>query len=407
MGILLVLIGLALLGFGLAQKLKGNRILAAPFHKTGEISKNPSVADAKGMVSTEGAILAPKPLLSPCSKTPCLYYEVKIERSWEKQEQTQNGVETKKGSSKVSDMKDGAVFQLDDGTGPINVNLKDGADVETKKTYDDKVKIGMQVPGELVFGELRLQTPRLPSGERTVAFTAVEKIVPANGSFFALGKLDNGTLVKPGWRSMMLSNKGRDGLISSSAKKSKIGFISGGVAVALSIPLFIWGPKPAPKTSDDCHALFADAQPKCDDSVSSSLGRDYTWTVSKAGTYTLAVEPPKVKFPLGPSVTIKDSTGKQVAFGESESRGSRTAITQEFAPGTYSINVRDYVGKTVSGGFSYQLEVSQASVAEADPATAAKAEEPKEAAPAPKAAPPPGKKVAKKATGTHQGRHGQ
>ena len=76
-------------------------------------------------------------------------------------------------------------FQLDAGTGPINVNLKDGADVETKKPYDDKVKIGMQVPGELVFGELRLQTPRLPSGERTTAFTAVEKIVPANGSFFA------------------------------------------------------------------------------------------------------------------------------------------------------------------------------------------------------------------------------
>ena len=38
------------------QHLTGKKILAAPFRKTGEIAANPAFADAKGIVSCEGAI---------------------------------------------------------------------------------------------------------------------------------------------------------------------------------------------------------------------------------------------------------------------------------------------------------------------------------------------------------------
>ena len=206
-----------------------------------------------------------------------------------------------------------------------------------------------------------------------MAFTAVEKIVPVGGNLFALGKLEEGTLVKPKWRSMMLSTKGRDGLIASTAKKSKIGFISGGAAAVLAIPLFIWGPKPEPKEANDCHALITDGQTRCDDEVTSTFGRDYTWTVTKAGSYTLAVDPPKVKYPINPEVTVKDADGKQVAFTTGDG-SQKTTLTHEFAPGTYTVNVKDELGRDLKGGFSFAFEVEAPKVAEADPAEAPKAD---------------------------------
>ena len=66
MGILLMVVGLAALGFGFMQHLRGKRILAAPFKKTGEIAKNPVSSDPKGLMSTEGNVVArQKPVLSP------------------------------------------------------------------------------------------------------------------------------------------------------------------------------------------------------------------------------------------------------------------------------------------------------------------------------------------------------
>lgn len=122
MGILALLVGVAVLAFGLFQHLKGKRILAAPFKKTGELAKNPTSTDPKGAMSTEGKVLAPaQQLLSPCSKKPCLAYEVKIERLWEKVETTQEGTKTVKGSDTLDTLKGGAIFGVDDGSGAIKL----------------------------------------------------------------------------------------------------------------------------------------------------------------------------------------------------------------------------------------------------------------------------------------------
>ena len=73
MSVLLMIVALAALGFGLLQHLKGKRILAAPFKKTGEIAEDPISSDPRGMMSTHGAVVPPKvQVLSALSKTPCL-----------------------------------------------------------------------------------------------------------------------------------------------------------------------------------------------------------------------------------------------------------------------------------------------------------------------------------------------
>ena len=221
MGILLLIVGLGALGFGFMQHLKGKRILAAPFKKTGEIAKNPVSSDPKGLMSTEGNVVPPTAAcLSPLSKTACLYYEVAITRKWEKTEQTQDGAKTTKGSSNVDTLKGGAEFGLDDGTGAILVDASKGGDFDNLKKQGEAGGVTMS-DGYVKFGELRIPKPIHVGDDYTLGYEAVEKIVPVGGSLFALGKLENGKLTKPGWRSMMFSTKGRDGLLSSTAKKKK------------------------------------------------------------------------------------------------------------------------------------------------------------------------------------------
>lgn len=360
MGVLLLLIGLAALGFGFAQHLKGKRILAAPFKKTGEIAKNPTSSDPKGLMSTQGTVVPPaQALLSPCSKTPCLYYEVDIKRNYEKTEQTQDGTKTSKGSSNVETVKDGATFGLDDGSGQVMVDASKGGDFDNlKKANEYNVKIGSFVPGELLFGELRFRTPLLPSGEYTSGFTATERIVPVGGDLFALGRLEGSKLVKPGWRSMMFSSKGREGLLASTAKKKKGGFIGGGIAAVASIPLMIFGPSSSSGPSHDCSHLINGAQAQCDDNVRFKSGNDYTWSVEKPGQYELEVTPPAgKKFPLDAQLVVKNAAGEVVKDEVGSGPGTPVLVKLDAQPGSYTVTVKDVDGTEVKGGFDYKFAI--------------------------------------------------
>ena len=122
LGIVMIVLGIVGVVVGFLQWQKMKKILAAPFKKTGEIAANPQVADAKGLISCEGAVQVQQPLVAPCSGKPCLYYEVKVERMWEKQEATEDGVKTKKGTSTVTTTEVGSQFYVNDGSGPVGVD---------------------------------------------------------------------------------------------------------------------------------------------------------------------------------------------------------------------------------------------------------------------------------------------
>ena len=282
MGFLVLLVGFAVLAFGLFNHFKGKRILAAPFKTTGDLAKNPSSPDPKGAMSTEGRVLAPaESLLAPCSKTPCLYYEVKVERLWEKVETSEDGSKTVKGSDTLTTLKNGAMIRLDDGSGPIEVDLSKGADFDTMKDGYKKEINGRGGTSHLQFGELNYDVPvlsNLGSGDKyTIGFKATETLVPAEGSLFVLGKLEGSRIIKPSWRAMLASAKGREGLLGSVQKKKKFSFIGGGIVSALAIPLMIWGPKPAPvdpnAPSEYCEHALTDARVRCSARVSSVEGR--------------------------------------------------------------------------------------------------------------------------------------
>jgi hypothetical protein len=351
MGIVLLVIGLAVVGFGLLQHFKGKRLLSAPFLRTGQVATLVTSPDPKGLISTEGEIQA-EPVLSPCSKTPCLYYEVEITRKFEKQELTQNGTQTKKGSHRVETLKKGTTFVIDDGSGPIPVNGTEGGDFDNlQKSFSKEFKVGGMSYSEVQFGELRL-VPQGGEG-RTVAYEAVEKIVPAQGKLFVLGKLENGTIGKPGWRSMLFSGKGREGLLKTTHRNRAIGLGGGGVAVLAAIPLMIFGP--APK-SDRCPGELTGGVESCKGRITSKSGDRFKWQVAEAGEYTLEVTPPAgLKFPLYSRVTVQDAAGATVA--ERTGGGGATVVRAHFEPGAYRLQVRESSGIEVAGGFDYSLRI--------------------------------------------------
>lgn len=359
MGVFLLIVGLGVLGFGLMQHLKGKRILAAPFKKTGDIAKNPTSEDPKGAMSTEGKVLPPaQALLSPASKTPCLYYELKIERIYEKTETTQDGTKTVKNTETLDTIKGGSVFGLDDGSGQVEIDCSKGADFDNLKDGYKKELNGWGGASNVQFGEYRYDIPVIGSDKGwTIGFKATEKYVPVEGNLFVLGKLEGSKLVKPGWRSMMASNKGREGLLGSIAKKKKFSFIGGGVAAVLSIPVMIFGPQPDPNApSMFCESQLTDTRVKCDDTVSSVSGEEYTWTVTKPGQYELEVFAPAKKVSFDPQLVIKDAAGEVVADVEGGA-GSNAKASVDAKAGTYTITVKPGDGYMVKGGFSYELEI--------------------------------------------------
>jgi E3 Ubiquitin ligase len=380
MGILFLLIGLGAVGFGVFSHFKGKRILAAPFRGTGELASNPTSPDPKGLISTEGNVVAPaQALFSPITRTPCLHYEVEVRRHFEKTEQTQDGEKTEKGSDKAESLEGGAIFGLDDGSGVVYVDGTRGGDFDTRKqSFNEKIDIGLRVPAELVFGELRLRTPRLPDGDNTTHFEAVEKIVPVGGALFALGKMEGGKIIKPGWRSMIFSSKGRDGLLASTAKHKKYGLISGGVALAASIPAFIFAPASTAASSDSCGSTLAAATITCTDNVSSKSGNTHALTIAEAGSYTFEVIPPAgKKFPLDARVTVEKASGDVVADEYAASAGTPAVATADLQPGEYKVVVKDSGGVTVKGGFDYTLKIDQGALAATEEAPVAPKEEAK------------------------------
>jgi hypothetical protein len=359
MGGLLLVIGLGVLGFGLMQHFKGKRILAAPFKKTGEIAKNPTSEDPKGAMSTEGRVLPPaQPLLSAASKTPCLYYELKIERIYEKTETTQDGTKTVKGTETLDTIKGGSVFALDDGSGQVEIDCTKGADFDNLKDGYKKEINGWGGSSNVQFGEYRYDIPVIGSDKGwTIGFKATEKYVPVEGNLFVLGKLEGSKMVKPGWRSMMASNKGRDGLLGSIQKKKKFSFIGGGAAAVLAIPLMIFGPKADPNAAGaSCPDQLTDTRLLCHDNVSSKSGDDFTWTVTKPGQYELEVIAPAKKVAFDPQLIVKDAEGNVVAEVEG-GVGNNAKATIEAKAGTYTLVVKPGDDYMVKGGFSYDMEI--------------------------------------------------
>lgn len=357
--------------FGLFQMRKGKKMNAVPFRAPSQIAQlGTAAADAKGLVSTEGTVDTQGLLTAPMSGRPCLAFEITVERKWEKSERTENGTETKKGSSKVfSDFK-GAVFSLRDGQSSVLVDATSRPDASFEKVHASGVNVGALgiIPAQLQFGQFQMSTPLILDTEgRTTGFEGVEKIVEPSPSLYALGALTmkpEGPVVHTpkgiGTGKLILSNKGRAALAKSTKRNMTLGYAIGGVLFVGGTALGIFGPAPDLSASGaSCANTLETDVVACDGRMYEADGYDMKWTVTKAGEYTLTVSQPKVKFPIDPMLTIKDATGAVIAEEHGLAKGAEAKIVQKFEPGTYSLNVRDFFRDKVKSGYGFHLNVER------------------------------------------------
>ena len=368
-GLIISAVGVVVLVFGFLQWSKMKTILAAPFQKTGEIAANP----AEGNISCEGAVQVAEPLVAPCSGKPCLYYEIKVERMWEKTENTEDGVKTSKGSSTVSTSEVGSRFYVNDGSGPIGVDAREKVDTELTKSFEQAQNVSY---GDLVFGSYQVHVPYAGGEERTTGIRAIEKILPTEGNFFVMGKLAGGVITKQDGMlgKVIVSTKGRDALVGSTKRNAMLGFVLGGIVAVGGVPIGLL----MPEGVDTCANLTdATKDGVCSARVNDDSGKTFTWKVTEKGAYEITVTATgKDAFlKLWPKLEVTKD-GKQIGEDGSES-GDSAKLLATFEKGTYSIKVSDvsatHVGK-LKGGAGFNLDIKKSAATVEDEPKAAKEE---------------------------------
>ncbi|MCC6558776.1 MAG: hypothetical protein IT372_38075 [Polyangiaceae bacterium] len=371
MGFFLVVVAIIAVVVGVLNQMKAKKILAAPFKKTAEVAQNPQAGDAKGLVSCEGAIVAQQPLAAPCSGKPCVYYEVEVIRMWEKHVQTENGMKTEKGKDTVNTTKVGSHFYVNDGSGPAGVDARESLDCDMEQSFEQAQNVSY---GDVVFGQFRTNVPHAGGDKHTTGVKAVEKIVPAAGNLFVMGKLVGGTVTKTDGMlgKLIASTKGREKLIGATKRNAMLGFIGGAVLMLPGGYFSIFGEPPV----DNCANMTDQPAEMCTGHITNDSGETYDWTVTKPGTYTVAVLQPNVKIPIIPVLTITDASGTKVLAADQDAGDEVDKITTSFKEGKYTINVRDSVkgdAAKFQGGFSFSLSIKLDSAAAAPAASGAPA----------------------------------
>lgn len=228
-GIGLVIVTLGIIGFiwGVLQKLKAGRVADAPLATTGDVvQKGKAVAGPKGQISAQGGVVCQQPLVAPFSGTPCLYYRIKCTAEWKEGDTNKSKI--------LDEQKVAAQFAIDDGSGQVWVDAREGGDFEPTQTKRETKGTGLLggITGkELTFGSYRVQTGMLSMGTK---YSVEEEILPVVPRLYACGKLadQGGAITAPGWRQLILSSKSRDELLSSATKGAKI-FLAAGAAAFL------------------------------------------------------------------------------------------------------------------------------------------------------------------------------
>jgi hypothetical protein len=225
--------------------------------------------------------------------------------------------------------------------------------------------------------------PHHSGDEHTVGVKCVEKIVPAQGSLFVLGKLVAGVITRTEGMlgKLMASTKGREKLLGATKRNAVIGFVAAGISVAAGVPMAIFGDPP----HDSC-ANMKDAWAEvCNGKIYDASGTSFDWTITKAGNYSVEVIQPNVKVPIFPVLTVTDASGAVVG-----KVGDTTSVQLKgyLKPGTYKINVKEKSSLQVKGGYSFALKFGGSPAAEPTPEPSAAPSASASAAPAAKPLPP-------------------
>jgi hypothetical protein len=226
---LLVGIGIIVVIYGLIQRAKVGRV-SAPVFPTGQLSQGgAAAAGPSGTAAVEGNVLCQQPLMSPVTGKACLYYSLKV-TSFRKE-----GDKTKENT--LRDEKMSAQFAVDDGSGPLFIDAREGGDFEPEEKFNDSRKTGLLggiVGQDLQFGNLIVPTGALALGTE---YRVEERVLPVQQWLYVNGKMSQqgaNVLSKPGFpRSLIISHRTRDEVLGKAQTGAKYSLIGGASSVGV------------------------------------------------------------------------------------------------------------------------------------------------------------------------------
>jgi hypothetical protein len=378
LGFVLLGVGIIAAIVGLMQRMKMTKILAAPFKRTGEVAAQQHAAGPKELISAQGNIVPGQVLTAPCSGQQCLYYEIKVEQKWEKQVRTENGMKKQTGTNTAHNEKQGCVFGIDDGSGPVLVSAVEGVDAKLQKAFDQK---NSGSHGHLAFGGYSVHISPVTGEGYGTGTRCIEKILPAQGQMFAMGHLAGGQIQKPEGMmgKLMLSGQGRDALVGATKRNMMIGFIAGGLMVPTGGVLAAISDPPEAAV-DHCEGMTDDPAEACVGRMYDTDGKHYSWTVAEAGTYKFAAVGTGTDemMRLWPSIEVTNAGGETV-LAITGTAGAPAEGEFVAEAGTYDVFITDTDAGWLEGleggaGFRLDIDLTSAAAPAAEGGEAAPAE---------------------------------
>lgn len=296
-GAILVAGAIIAIFWGILQKLKAGRVVDAPLAPTGHIARGgTSVTGPGGKISAQGGVVCQQPLISPVSGTPCLYYHIKCTAEW------------KDGDSHKSKILDeqhvAAAFALDDGSGTVWIDAREGGDFEpTQKKHEKKGTglLGGITGTTLQFGNYNVQTGMLAMG---TTYSVEEEVLPVVPRLYACGKLsEQGAIARPGFRQLILTSKSRDELLASASKMSKIFLLAGAGTFVVGMGIGLLGVFLDGKAEAEPVAAVATAAPETTTTPTAA------GTATAVATATAAVTATATATETAPPVGTTQTTG--------------------------------------------------------------------------------------------------
>ncbi|MBK8251679.1 MAG: hypothetical protein IPK82_03310 [Polyangiaceae bacterium] len=220
-GFLLVAIAIIGLIYGLIMRARAGRVTDAPFVSTGDAAaRGAQLAGPKGQISAQGGVMMQQPVYAPVSGTPCMFYELKVTAEWK------DGDTTK--TKELDHQKVAAQFAINDGSGPVWIDLREGGDFEPTVSKQMEQSTGLLkgiVGGELVFGNYRLNAG---IGSLGTTYKVEEKAFPVQQQMYVCGRMaeQGGMITAPKWRALLATNQTRDQYLAAAMKTAKIALIA-------------------------------------------------------------------------------------------------------------------------------------------------------------------------------------
>ena len=195
-GIVVLLIGAALLFFGRRSQAKTNLLKSVPTSSAADVAN----LMPGELVEIKGTVRCDQPLTGEYSQKPCVWYTSSMSREYEERSKdAQGNWQTSRGSETVSSNTQATPFFVEDSSGRVRVD-PDGADFDAETIVDrfDTQSADTGPLGGVSIDIGGINIGGSGNGRRTLGYRYKEQAIPVDIPIYVLGaRSESGDVVKP------------------------------------------------------------------------------------------------------------------------------------------------------------------------------------------------------------------